>query len=71
MLAKEVTVDSSVNLVNPALQENLQQRRESFGLFFVCLFVWFCFFFCQNTEKFLQNVSSKANNTSNSENKIK
>lgn len=70
MLAKEVTVDSSVNLVNPALQENLQQRRESFGLFFVCLFVWF-FFFCQNTEKFLQNVSSKTNNTSDSENKIK
>lgn len=69
MLAKEVTVDSSVNLVNPALQENLQQRRESFGLFFVCLFVWF--FFCQNTEKFLQNVSSKTNNTSDSENKIK
>lgn len=70
MLAKEVTVDSSVNLVNPALRENLQQRRESFGLFFVCLFVWF-WFFCQNTEKFLQNVSSKTNNTSDSENKIK
>lgn len=50
MLAKEVTVDSSVNLVNPALQENLQQRRESFGLFFACLFV--CFLFARTLRSF-------------------
>lgn len=51
MLAKEVTVDSSVNLVNPALQENLQQRRESFGLF-SCLFCLLLFsFFSARTQR--------------------
>lgn len=67
MVAEEVTVDSFLNMVNPALQKTFSKE----GIDLVCFLV-FCFLLLfLMSEKLLEDTSYKNNNTNDSENKIK